>query len=339
MSKIVCEVCGTAYPDTSHQCPICGCAKPADAGVQSSQPYEEDLDSGYAYVKGGRFSKSNVRKRNNMAKASAMYVEDDPEEDEVPQESNRGLTIAIILLLLAIIAVAAYIYIRFFAPSGKGDKPVITTTPAITTTAPDTTPQATTTAPETTPEVTTPAPTTTDSLACTGVTLKDQSITFNKISSSWQLTPTVEPANTPDQIVYSSADPKVAIVDASGRVTAVGNGTTTITVTCGSVSAQCKIVVEIPAKDETLRFNTYDPFLGILTEGDGFRIRMYDKDDSKKTPLEVTDWTSSKPGVATVNKDGLIVAKSQGTTVISCVYKGWKYECTIIVEPKPTTAE
>lgn len=328
MSKIICEVCGTAYPDTSYQCPICGCARPADGNVQSSQIPEQEVDGGYTYVKGGRFSKSNVRKRNNMAKAAAMYAEDDPEEDEVPQESNRGLTIAIILLLLAIIAVAAYIYIRFFGPSGSGDKPVITTTPAITTTAPDTTPEATTTAPETTPEVTTPAPTTT-SLACTGVTLKDQSITFDKIGAFWQLTPTVEPANTPDQIVYSSADPKVATVDANGRIMAIGNGTTTVTVTCGSVSAQCTIVVQIPEKDKTLRFNSADPFYGVLTEGHGFRLKLI---DANKNALEVTNWTSSKPGVATVDEDGLVVAKSKGTTVFSCVYKGWKYECTIAVE-------
>lgn len=327
MSKIICEVCGTAYPDTAYQCPICGCTKPADVNTQSSQIPEQEAVSSYTYVKGGRFSKSNVRKRNNMAKAAAMYAEDDPEEDEVPKESNRGLTIAIILLLLAIIAVAAYIYIRFFGPSGGSDKPRLTTAPVITTTVPDTTLEITT-PPETTPEITTPEVTTTN-LNCTGVTLQDQSITFNKIGAFWQLAPTVEPANTPDQIVYSSADPKVATVDANGRIMAIGNGTTTITVTCGSVSAQCTIVVEIPQKDSTLRFNSGDPFYGVLTEGHGFRLRLI---DANKNTLEVTDWTSSKPGVATISQDGVISAKSAGRTVISCVYKGWKYECTIDVK-------
>lgn len=335
MSKIICEVCGTAYPDTSPQCPICGCAKPADGSVQSSQVPEQETDGGYTYVKGGRFSEKNVRKRSNIAKASAMYVEDDPEDEEQPQESNRGLTIAIILLLLAIIAVAAYIYIRFFAPSGNSDKPKLTTTPAITTTIPDTTPTPTTTALETTPEVTTPAPTTTN-LSCTGVTLQDQSINFDKAGAFWQLTPTVEPADTPDQITYSSADPKVATVDANGRIMAIGNGSTTITVTCGSVSAQCTVNVQIPQKDTNLRFNSADPFYGEITEGHGFRLKLYDKTDKNKTALEVTEWTSSKPGVATVSENGTVVGKSEGTTVISCVYKGWKYECTIAVESAET---
>ena len=27
MSKIICDICGTAYPDTAAECPVCGCAK------------------------------------------------------------------------------------------------------------------------------------------------------------------------------------------------------------------------------------------------------------------------------------------------------------------------
>ena len=28
MSKIICDVCGTSYPETAAACPICGCARP-----------------------------------------------------------------------------------------------------------------------------------------------------------------------------------------------------------------------------------------------------------------------------------------------------------------------
>ena len=31
MSKIICDICGTTYPDTAEQCPICGC--PRDAAL------------------------------------------------------------------------------------------------------------------------------------------------------------------------------------------------------------------------------------------------------------------------------------------------------------------
>lgn len=329
MNKIICEMCGTVYPDTAHQCPICGCAKPADAQMQSSQAVAEEAAAGYTYVKGGRFSKTNVRKRNNMAKAAAVYEQDDMDEDEIPKESNRGLTIAIIVLLLAIIAVAAYIYIRFFAGSGSGkEKPVVTTpvsttTPAITTTQP-------TTPPATTPEPTTTVETTPDK-SCTGITLADQSVIFDTVGAVWTLTPTVEPVDTVDQISFTSSDPTVATVDANGRIIAIGNGSATITVSCGSVSAQCAITVQVPEVNENLRFNTYEAFEGSLTKGSAFRLELYDKTDKDRTALEVAEWTSSKPSVATVSKDGLVTAVSTGTAEITCTYKGWVYTCKIIV--------
>ena len=30
MSKIICDICGTSYPETSEQCPICGTVCPVD---------------------------------------------------------------------------------------------------------------------------------------------------------------------------------------------------------------------------------------------------------------------------------------------------------------------
>ena len=62
MSKIICDVCGTSYPDTANQCPICGNLK-SDNNTSGGVPSGIE-NSGYAYVKGGRFSHANVRKRN-----------------------------------------------------------------------------------------------------------------------------------------------------------------------------------------------------------------------------------------------------------------------------------
>ena len=62
MDKIICEVCGTTYPATSSQCPICGFAKP----VAPKAPVNDRGASGYQYVRGGRFSNENVRKRTRQ---------------------------------------------------------------------------------------------------------------------------------------------------------------------------------------------------------------------------------------------------------------------------------
>ena len=71
MSKIICDVCGSAYADTADQCPICGTAK---RDTSASKP-EAQGDSGYHYVKGGRFSHANVRKHNSGKELTRMSAD------------------------------------------------------------------------------------------------------------------------------------------------------------------------------------------------------------------------------------------------------------------------
>ena len=117
MSKIICDVCGTSYPDTATQCPICGCVRPADAHCVSAGEQKE-TEKTYTYVKGGRFSKKNVRKRNmnKQTPSAARAVEPVSSEDESEKKSNKGLVITAIVLLLAIIAVVLYLAVRYFMP-------------------------------------------------------------------------------------------------------------------------------------------------------------------------------------------------------------------------------
>ena len=70
MDKIICQVCATEYPATAAQCPICGYAKPA----APKAPVNDRADGGYQYVRGGRFSSENVRKRNQQRPAPLTYT-------------------------------------------------------------------------------------------------------------------------------------------------------------------------------------------------------------------------------------------------------------------------
>ena len=79
MSKIICDVCGTSYPETATQCPICGCMRPAEAQGLSG---EAESPRTYTHVKGGRFSKANVRKRNKMGQNSAQDEYEDQYDDD-----------------------------------------------------------------------------------------------------------------------------------------------------------------------------------------------------------------------------------------------------------------
>ena len=124
MSKIICDVCGTTYPEIAAACPICGCARPEAAKTVSSEGVLSDNGdrSEYTYVKGGRFSKKNVRKRlkqSGVAAGPVVHHVPDEDEDDEPienEKSTKGLTIAVLALLAAIVAVVIYLAVRFFAP-------------------------------------------------------------------------------------------------------------------------------------------------------------------------------------------------------------------------------
>jgi len=163
MSKINCDVCGTAYPESATQCPICGCVRSAESTPVDGAASQ---DGSYTYVKGGRFSHSNVRKRNRGKPAGDIppMQENFPVEPiEEDERQDRGLLIAVCVLLLAIVAVVIYIITRFFAPDvpqeGGGSMIVDPTTEStVMTTVPEETTEDTV-APSTeeTVEVTVPA--------------------------------------------------------------------------------------------------------------------------------------------------------------------------------------
>ncbi len=75
------------------------------------------------------------------------------------------------------------------------------------------------------------------------------SATLTSAGATKQLAVTVSPSNADDKsVTWTSSKPEVATVSDSGLVTAVANGTTTITVTTkdGGYTATCEVTVEIP---------------------------------------------------------------------------------------------
>lgn len=153
MSKIICDVCGTSYPETAVQCPICGCVRPGEVKVVAGDtaiPVEEKTATPYTHVKGGRFSKANVRKRNmdkgvDVEQEVRSDANENTNENDQPQNSGKNkvdvaLTVTVIALLLAIVAVVVYIVLRFFTPAFAGNgsgaetkAPTVPTTASVTT--------------------------------------------------------------------------------------------------------------------------------------------------------------------------------------------------------------
>ena len=331
MNKVICDVCGTDYPETAAQCPICGCAR-SDCNQTSAGNTEPGAEERtYTYVKGGRFSKSNVRKRLKAKQAPPVRIsepeyddddEDDEDEDEEEGRSNWGLIAIVILLLLAIIAVSSYIAIVHFGLFDQADP----TKPSTSQT------ENTGTVPSTSDTVRVP---------CTGLTMNDSEITLSAVDSIWQLNFSVEPLDTTDAIKFVSTNEKVATVDSRGRVTAVGSGEATITATCGDYIVECTVICDFDTDvtDPTKPGDTTDP-----TEPSDpvvtveLKLNREDFTLSKKgatwnvysgelDPSEIT-WTSGNEAIVTI-ENGKVVAVGPGRTRVFAEYEGQKVSCWV----------
>lgn len=141
-----------------------------------------------------------------------------------------------------------------------------------------------------------------------------------------QLMAVASPANATNQAVtWKSSNTKVAKVNSSGKVTAVGNGTCTVTATTKDGSnkkATCKVMVNIKkvVLIDKIYLNEYPLTLNRI--GDSAYIQ------GSVTPSNATNptirWYSSNPEVATVYEydyttDTHVTAVSNGTTTITAV--------------------
>ena len=84
-----------------------------------------------------------------------------------------------------------------------------------------------------------------EKVPATGITLDKTSVTLysNTTPNTVTLTATVQPNNTTDTVVWSSSDENVATVN-NGVVSAVANGTATITAKAGDQTATCTVTVK-----------------------------------------------------------------------------------------------
>ena len=83
----------------------------------------------------------------------------------------------------------------------------------------------------------------------TGLTLTPKKVDL-EVGKTCQLSAVKQPANAEGSLTWTSSKPAVAAVDKSGKVTAKGEGTATITVTCGTKSAACTVTVSKPLVPE-----------------------------------------------------------------------------------------
>jgi uncharacterized protein YjdB len=170
----------------------------------------------------------------------------------------------------------------------------------------------------------------------TGMTLSDTNVERGKAKT---ITPIFEPSDATDRAAtWTSSDESVATVDATGKVSGLKIGKTTITAVShdGGFSAQCKVDVVIPVT-------------GISLDQSSMTIKKGETPKLAATisPANATDkavtWTSSDSSVASVDDTGNITAVEGGSAIITVKTHdgGYTSQCiaTVIVPVTGITLE
>ena len=130
-------------------------------------------------------------------------------------------------------------------------------------------------------------------------------------------------------VEWTSADPGVAQVDAIGRVSAVGGGSTRITAsTPDGLSASADVSVHVTGS--ALRIT---PDALVVGTGSSLRLETY------YLPLDTTDairgWSSSDASVLRAQDDGAISAVREGVAVVSAFSEDGLSASTVITVERP----
>ncbi|MCI5977216.1 MAG: Ig-like domain-containing protein [Clostridiales bacterium] len=273
MRKIVCEVCGTSYPETASACPICGSARSVDARILVDDSGDSAPETPtYTYVKGGRFSKKNVRKRNAMKnnpgrreeipvrkaakprpaptgqKAERKPVIQEPVSETVSPKPTATVNPAPEKEAAPAPQKKAAQAVRS-SESRKGNGGLVAAIAvlAIIVVGLGAYLGLRQFAPEVLANIGLGTPTETATepsmkvLPCTDLVLVDSTVTLDRLGATWKISAVPTPADTTDTVTFVSSNPDVATVTLDGQVTAVSAGTATITVTCGNVSKSCTV--------------------------------------------------------------------------------------------------
>lgn len=352
MSKIICDICGTSYPDSSECCPICGCSNATAAEILAADLENEDFMEKVNAVteepvavtrKKEIFDFDEVNSKDEPEEAYEEETDDvedyDDEEEEEEEEAPRHNTFVVILLTILIVALlgaAGFIFVRYFLPN-MGEEETVPTT-VVQETA---------------------APTTEATIPCKQMVMTNAGVAeLSAEGQQFLLHIKALPENTTDKIIFTSADESIATVTEDGKITAVSEGETIIYISCGEPVIECPVIVkyveetvpptteaveetvpettvenedpteettgeeEAPAKtDVKLKLKKTDIQLGVYYQ---FRLEL----DCDLDPEEVT-WTSEHPHIATVDEQGKVTAIKSGTTSVTAKYGDQEVKCMV----------
>ena len=343
MSKITCEVCGTVFPDTASNCPICGWSPTGAEPKAEANMGDFDVNTPREPKMGGAqqgrrifdFDEANGRKSVSTEAEdddTSYYGSGNPGMGEPPRKTNTALVVVLVIFIVLVLIATGVLVVKFLLPGKKADTKA-TTAPTIVAETVETAPTE-----EVTEETTVP---------CTSLYAPTVS-TLTKEGELWKLNVKASPEDTTDEITYTSEDESVVTVSAEGNVTAVGNGTTNIVVTCGDQTVKCPVTVaieeteptteateateaaEADATEETKSSSSGDVTLKLKRSDITFsRLGVYYtlQLDCDLDASDVT-WRTSNSAIANVN-NGVVTAMGPGIAKITAKYGDQEVSCIV----------
>ena len=143
----------------------------------------------------------------------------------------------------------------------------------------------------------------------TGIKLSSNELKLS-IGDTEQLTASIIPSDSMDELTWTSTDDDVVTVDADGNIEAIASGNASIIAMAGNVIEICKIEVYKAVTEVYLNYDNYEG-----TVGDTFDLiaTVYPEDATTKT----VKWTSSNSDVASVDENGTVKLNGFGTADIT----------------------
>ena len=233
MDKIICDICGTAYPESQENCPVCGCSRDFileeeydDFSSAAAQQAEQtDGDEEYPRRKNREiFDYDEVNQPRRPARELEDEDFEDEEEYEEEERTNTGLVVVLVILIVLLLLTSGFLFVKYFMPNMTEPEPTV--------------PTVVTRPVETEPVETEPA-----GIPCTDLVIPGGKVELGE-GGLWLMNVQVYPADTTDTLTYLSGDEAVVTVSEDGLVTAVGEGSTIITVSCGEVQIKCNVTVD-----------------------------------------------------------------------------------------------
>lgn len=179
-----------------------------------------------------------------------------------------------------------------------------------------------------------------EDIAVSGIKLDKTSLSLTE-GETTSLVATVSPNDATDKSVnWKSSNASVASVDANGKVTAIGAGSATITVTTndGNYKASCTVNV--------ITATIYVNGISLNTSSLSLTVGETTSLVATVSPSDATDksvaWTSDNASVATVDQNGKITALSSGSAIITVSAQdgsGKKATCSVTVKEASVSVE